>query len=94
MDLFALGVILFILRSGHPPFRHAIKSDNVYKTLMDNKNDIFWKFHSRGKDENFYSPEFKALVTSMLQHNPSHRLNMTDIIGHPWLAQGPVSTYQ
>ena len=32
-DLFALGVIIFILYSGHPPFRLANEEDAYYKLL-------------------------------------------------------------
>ena len=36
-DLFALGVVLFTMRTGNFPFDVASKSDNFYKTLYNNK---------------------------------------------------------
>ena len=45
VDLFAMGVILFIMRSGRPPFKHAIPSDKLYRLFIENKQDVFWKFH-------------------------------------------------
>ena len=41
-DLFALGVILFILYSGHPPFTLANEEDSHYKFLAENRSDLFW----------------------------------------------------
>jgi len=42
VDLFALGVILFIMRTGHPPFGIASDDDNYYKMLAMNRPDLFW----------------------------------------------------
>ena len=93
VDLFALGVILFILYSGHPPFGAANDQDNFYKLIATNRSDLFWKAHSNParKPEGFYSEEFKDLITCMLQFHPHQRLCIADIIGHPWLANGGVA---
>ena len=94
VDLFALGVILFILYSGHPPFAMANEEDNYYKLLATNRSDLFWKAHSnpQRKPEGFYSEEFKDLLTCMLQFHPHQRLCIADIIGHPWLANGGIAS--
>ena len=47
VDLFALGVILFILYAQHPPFTQASTSDSFYKLLATNRADVFWKMHSQ-----------------------------------------------
>ena len=72
VDLFAMAVILFIMRAGRPPFKHAIPSDQLYRTIMDNKQDLFWKFHEKtaGGEGDHFSPEFKDLLTCMFQHQP------------------------
>ena len=93
VDLFALGIILFILYSGHPPFSCADPKDSHYKLLASNRADLFWKTHEQRKPSGFYSEEFKDLLTNMLQLLPNQRLSMADIIGHPWM-QGPIATYQ
>lgn len=84
-DLFALGIILFILYAGHPPFNQSHPNDIHYKLLVTNRADLFWKYHSKNKVEGFFSDNFKDLITNMLQFNPSQRLNLVDIIGHPWM---------
>lgn len=46
VDLFALGVILFIMKSGHPPFTQASEDDRYYQLIATNRSDLFWKAHS------------------------------------------------
>jgi serine/threonine protein kinase len=90
VDLFAVGVILFIMLTQHPPFAMANSDDMYYKLLATQRSDLFWKAHSQRKPAGFFSDEFKDLITCMLQLHPHQRLCMADIIGHPWM-QGEVS---
>jgi len=94
VDLFALGVILFILKSGHPPFSMANEQDNYYKLLSSLRSDLFWKAHSNHKPENFYSEEFKDLMTCLLQTNPALRPCVADVVGHPWLQSGDMASFE
>lgn len=71
-DIFALGIILFIMYSGHPPFNSASPADTHYKLLVTNRADLFWKSHEKshaaaGKVP-FFSEDFKDLITNMLQY--------------------------
>ena len=44
VDLFALAVILFCMRSKHQPFdTMAGKKDPFYKLIVQNRADLFWK---------------------------------------------------
>jgi serine/threonine protein kinase len=90
VDLFALGIILFILYSGHPPFNSANPQDPHYRLLAEGRADMFWKQHSKSKPTGFFSESFIDLITNMLQINPCHRLSLADIVGHEWM-QGPVA---
>jgi len=96
VDLFAAGIILFIMISGSPPFARADpKSDPHYKLICANKYDIFWKAHERNKpkqpgQENFYSLEFRDFINGMLALEPSARPTIEQIKEHPWF-KGPVS---
>lgn len=91
VDLFALGIILFILYAGHPPFTQAHPTDTHYKLLVTNRADLFWKYHTKSKGDGFFSENFKDLITNMLQYNPSQRLNLVDVIGHPWMMEACAS---
>jgi len=91
VDLFACGVILFIMLTQHPPFAMANSDDMYYKLLATQRSDLFWKAHSQRKPAGFFSDEFKDLITCMLQLHPHQRLCMADIIGHPWM-QGDISS--
>jgi serine/threonine protein kinase len=61
--------------------------------ICANRADLFWKAHSKNKPEGFFSEEFKTLITSMLQFDPSHRLSMTEVKAHPWV-NGPSCTLE
>lgn len=70
VDLFALGVILFIMYAGHPPFNMANMEDPHYKLIATNRSGQFWSAHSNRKAEGFFNEEFKDLVTAMLSFHP------------------------
>lgn len=42
VDLFAAGIILFIMYSGTPAFGLAKPSDPYYRLLCTNKHNFFW----------------------------------------------------
>jgi hypothetical protein len=45
--------------AGAPPFSKAVPADPYYKLIINNKIDMFWKFHAKHKNNpNFFSPEF------------------------------------
>ena len=86
-DIFSLGVILFILYSGFPPFykKELQQDDPCYQMLAENKINKFWKTHSMMKKKEYYSAEFKDLVTNMLRFDPNLRFNFNNIVNHPWM---------
>ena len=90
VDLFALAVILFIMKAGHPPFSSASEDDRHFQLLASNRTDLFWRAHEQAgnKGAGFFSEEFKDLISSMLQHHAHQRLCIADIVGHPWLTNG------
>lgn len=91
VDLFACGIILFIMISGTPPFSKADpRVDPHYKLLATGKQEVFWKAHERSKtkkegQESFYSPEFRDLINSMLAIEPQNRLTIEQIKDHAWV---------
>jgi len=67
IDIFAAAIILFIMKSGTPPFTRATKKDAYYKLFLK-KPDRFWFIHSKNKPGkmDFYSKDFRNLITKML----------------------------
>lgn len=91
VDLFAAGVILFIMFTGIPPFPEAQPNDPYYKMIVANKLDIFWMAHSRSKPAGFFSLEFKDLISAMFSYDPAKRPTIEQIKAHPWY-NGPIPT--
>lgn len=90
VDLFAAGVLLFIMVAQHPPFRRASPTDGFYKMFCQ-RNDLFWTKMSNGKLPNTFSPEFKALVNSLMAFEPQSRPSIQDIKQSAWY-NGPIIT--
>jgi len=93
VDLFALGIILFILHTGHPPFSKAKLNDPHYKWFVDNRADKFWRMHRnyQASESGPISAEFEDMITQMFQYNVGQRLEMADILGHDWF-EGEMAT--
>lgn len=92
-DIFAAGVILFIMFSGNPPFEKAVITDPYYKLIKEKRFDIFWNAHSRKRTPGFFTESFKDIVQKMLAYVPSERPTIVEISKHPWI-KGSVCTHQ
>ncbi|XP_051739409.1 SNF related kinase b [Ctenopharyngodon idella] len=74
VDIWSLGVILYMLVCGHPPFQEANDSETLIM-IMDCRYTV----------PNHVSPECKDLISRMLQRDPAKRASLTEIESHPWL---------
>ena len=90
VDLFAMGVILFILINHNPPFTEATPTNPYYKRFYGNKQ-AFWKATSAQKPADYFSKDFMDIVDNMLALECPSRLNMEQIFAHPWM-NGPTAT--
>ena len=88
VDLFAAGMILFIMIAQHPPFSSATPNDAYYKCLAANRTDLFWNAHCKNKPNGhkFFSNEFKDLFEKMVSLDPTKRPSIDEIMSHPWLS--------
>ncbi|KAI7812134.1 SNF related kinase b [Triplophysa rosa] len=74
VDIWSLGVILYMLVCGRPPFQEANDSETLIMIM-----DCCYTVPDR------VSPECKDLISRMLQRDPAKRASLTEIEGHPWL---------
>ena len=44
-DLFAAGVILFVMFAGTPPFLSTKKTDKIYRMIREKAFAKFWSLH-------------------------------------------------
>ena len=82
-DVFALGVIVFVFFSGHPPFHEATENDPYYKLFIKNPK-AFWEFHAKQNLKRQYSPSFKSLISKMIELKASDRFTLDDVKKSEW----------
>lgn len=92
-DLFALGMVLFMLVGGCLPFPSASDKDPYYCHIIKGDFSEFWKIHEKmkGSQKQFYSIEFRSLIESMLVYDPKKRLNLGEIKAHEWYQKSILS---
>ncbi len=79
-DMFALGVILFILSNGKYPFIEATNTDLKYQLLVNGEKDHFWKLVE--KEEKQMSGSLKTLISGLL--DSSNRFTIEDVLKNEW----------
>lgn len=91
VDIFAAGIVLFIMVTKHSPFNSASLTDVHYRTICSNRLDLFWRHHSKNKpgELSFFSEELRDLITLMFAYNPVDRPSLAEIKAHPWY-NGPM----
>ena len=69
-----------------PPFLKAVASDPLYRMLIENKEESFWRAHLKNKPNTFhFSESFKLLVTGLLQYDSAARFSMSDVLASRWM---------
>ena len=83
-DLWAAGVVLFTMVSGHPPFSAPAKEDFYFQRLQYRPEE-FWSIMDSKRDSPT-SPEFKDLIEKLLRFDPDERPCLSDLMSHKWLS--------
>ena len=81
-DVFALGVVMFIVVRGLFPFSEATDKDHWYKMI---KNGTFETYFSKIDKNNTLSDQFKDLIVQLFAENGEDRITIEQIRQHPWL---------
>lgn len=77
-DVFAAGVVLYILLCGYPPF----SSKSLRQTLLRTAQG---SYKIEGGEWDKVSAEAKDLVRRMLEIDPTKRITTAEILEHPWI---------
>ena len=77
-DLWSIGVILYILLCGYPPF-NGPTDDQIIKRVK------LGKFSIEEEEWDDVSPEAKDLVCKLLAFKPSERISAAEALQHPWI---------
>jgi serine/threonine protein kinase len=81
VDMFSIGVILFIIVQGIFPFKEARKEEYFYNLLLQGKTDTYFqKVNGAGLSE-----DFKDLILQLFSYDGDSRPQVEQIRNHPWM---------
>ncbi|XP_078438565.1 calcium-dependent protein kinase 34-like [Wolffia australiana] len=81
VDIWSIGVMLYILLSGVPPF-WAESEHGIFNAILRGHVDF------SGDPWPNISPGAKDLVRKMLNSDPKQRLTAIQVLNHPWIRDG------
>ena len=85
IDMWAAGVILYIMLTGFPPYDEAAKADQRFNLIINGK--LMKQLRSWGIN---LTEEAGDLMQRMLWLHPKDRLSLAEVLAHPWVANGEV----
>jgi len=87
VDIWSLGILTYEFLVGKPPFE-AEGRDDTYKNILTGV--------VRYPAEIYISKEAKDLISKLLQHEPTKRMKLEEVLEHPWIKKyrGPTALPQ
>jgi len=80
-DIWACGIIAFIMMAGFPPLQQATEQDWWYHKLKIKRHNLFWAAHERTAK---FSDNAKDFIVNILQANPKERMTCKQMREHAW----------
>jgi len=82
VDIFSMGVMLFIAVAGSQPWRKAVPgSDRWYKMIHQGKWSKFFEYHERSHT---FSDDQKTILKGLLEPNPKNRWTLENVKRCSW----------
>ena len=77
-DLWSVGVMLYIMLCGRPPFNGATED-----AIINKVKKAVWEF--RGEIWDNITPEAKDLIKKLMEKSVDARLSAVQALAHPWI---------
>ena len=85
IDLWAAGVILYIMLTGFPPYDQATRADQRFELIVSGR--LMEQLH---KWDIHLSDAAGDLLQKMLVLPPDQRLTLAEVLEHPWVTDPEV----
>jgi len=85
VDLWSIGVTTYLLLAGSLPFDHESSEREIARQTIH--DTVPW-----GSIWKRLTPEAKGFVDNLLTKDPLKRMNITDVLEHPWIQKNNKST--
>jgi serine/threonine protein kinase len=83
IDMWACGIILFILLVGFPPMEEPSEKDNRFNFIM--KGELYVLLNLWGIGPDIVPPDALDLFNKLVRRNPLERLSVEEALNHPYL---------
>lgn len=88
-DMWSLGVIVYIMLCGYPPFYSEIPHKPLSQTMQNKIMSGNYEFPPN--EWSSISLEAKNLIKALLHVDPTERMNVDELLRHEWLQSNQVS---
>jgi serine/threonine protein kinase len=80
VDLWAVGVILFLMLTGYPPWEKPVLTDERFRFMSNG-----YLVHMLTEWKTGLTPDAMDLLQRMFWIDPTDRLSLDQVCAHPWM---------